>query len=123
MVSRCCHSHTTRPLAATPPLLKQVTVPARDSQSAPCQQQAEPARQLANLAKVPVLMLTSEASYHTVYDYCTAAHLQQAGVDVTYVPLQEAGIHGNGHFIFMERNNLEVAEKVVKPWVDGLDEA
>ena len=45
--------------------------------------QAEPARKLPNLAKVPMLILVAEASYHAAYDHCTAAYLTQAGVPVT----------------------------------------
>jgi len=30
-----------------------------------------PARQLPNLQKMPILVLTSEASYHSPYDHCT----------------------------------------------------
>ena len=39
--------------------------------------QAEPARRLPNLAKVPILILVAEAS-HAAYDHCTAAYLAQA---------------------------------------------
>ncbi|KIJ38693.1 hypothetical protein M422DRAFT_176269, partial [Sphaerobolus stellatus SS14] len=40
-----------------------------------CWQQVDPARKLANLAKIPVLMATSESGEHTVYDGCTASYL------------------------------------------------
>ncbi|KAK4555459.1 hypothetical protein LTR86_007211 [Recurvomyces mirabilis] len=108
-------------VGANASLLSTVTIPARDNQSAPCMLQAAPAKRLVNLGRIPVLMLTSEASYHAVYDYCTAAYLQQAGVNLTYVDLPEMGIHGNGHFIFLEKNNLQVAEEVVMPWLLGVD--
>ena len=45
-----------------------------------CWRQREPARRLPNLAKIPVLIVTSQASYHAPYDDCTAAYLTQAGV-------------------------------------------
>jgi hypothetical protein len=44
--------------------------------------------------KIPVLVMTSEASYHAVYDYCTVAYMRQAGVGVKWLNLPEAGIHG-----------------------------
>jgi pimeloyl-ACP methyl ester carboxylesterase len=98
-------------------LLRRKIAPPPNSTLSPCILQADPARQLPRLAKVPILQLTSESSYHAVFDYCTAKFLKQAGVDVDFVPLGSIEIHGNGHFLFMEKNNLEIAETVVKPWL------
>jgi len=109
------------PIGVNASLLERETVAAASANVSACERQVEPARTLVNLAQVPVLMLTSEASYHTVYDYCTAAYLQQAGVNVTYVHLPDVDIHGNGHFIFLERNNLEVVEQVVQPWMEVVE--
>ena len=75
----------------------------------PCWQQQAPARRLANLANVPALVVTAEASYHAVYDHCTAKYLAQAGVKVTALRLGDHGIHGNAHMIMLEKNNLQVA--------------
>ena len=50
-----------------------------------CWRQKEPARKLPNL-KMPILVLTSEASYHAPYDHCTVKFLQQAGVKPTLHP-------------------------------------
>ncbi|KAK4501080.1 hypothetical protein PRZ48_006886 [Zasmidium cellare] len=108
----------TPPIGANASLLTQQNHTAPTPDLAPCTLQKEPARRLTNLSKIPVLMLTSQASYHTVYDYCTAEYLKQAGVDVEWVHLPDVGIFGNGHFIFMERNNLEIAE-FVEPWIAG----
>ena len=82
-----------------------------------CYKQAEPARKLANLSKFPIFMVTSQSSYHAVYDGCTAQFLAQAGVDVQHVRLEDIGIYGNGHMMFMEKNNIEVAD-VVLHWLD-----
>ena len=54
--------------------------------------------------------MTAEASYHAPYDHCTVKYLEQAGVHVTWMKLGEMGLHGNGHMIMLEKNNLEVAE-------------
>ena len=54
-------------------------------------------------------MTTNEASYHTVYDHCTARYLAAAGVDIDYKPLATQGIHGNGHMMMLELNNLDIA--------------
>jgi pimeloyl-ACP methyl ester carboxylesterase len=66
-----------------------------------CTLQAEPARQLVNLKNIPVLLTTAEASFHAFYDRCTVMFLQQAGVNVEWIPLQNVGIRGNGHFHFL----------------------
>lgn len=82
-----------------------------------CFEQARPARQLVNLARIPITVITSESSYHGLYDNCTVRFLQQAGVSVKHVSLPDVGIFGNGHMMFMEKNNLEIAEKVVNRWI------
>lgn len=74
--------------------------------------QPEPARRLANVARVPVIVITAEASYHAVFDDATVAYLRQAGVDVEHVHLADHGLHGNGHMMMLERNNLEIADLV-----------
>ena len=48
-------------------------------------------------------------------------YLKQAGCEVDFVPLETKGIKGNGHFLFMEMNNLEIANKVVLPWLQKLE--
>ncbi len=82
-----------------------------------CWQQAEPARKLSKLAGIPILILTSEASYHAPYDHCTAKFLTQAGVRNDFVRIPDLGIHGNGHMMMLEKNNLEIAG-VLENWID-----
>ena len=81
-----------------------------------CWMQKAPARQLVNLKNIPVMIMAAEASYHQVYDHCTAKYLNQAGVKAEYIRLQDKGIHGNGHMVMIEKNNLEIAH-VVDEWV------
>lgn len=73
-------------------------------------------RQLVNVKKVTVLVVTGEASYHTAYDHCTVKYLRQAGVDVTHRRLEDFGIHGNGHGLMREKNNFEIAA-VMQDWL------
>jgi pimeloyl-ACP methyl ester carboxylesterase len=82
-----------------------------------CYAQKEPARQLPNLQKMPILVLTSEASYHAPYDHCTVKYLQQAGVKPTFIRLADLGIHGNSHVMMLEKNNREIAG-VIGKWLD-----
>ena len=79
-----------------------------------CWQQQSPARQLPNLQDLPILLLTGEASYHAQYDHATSTWLRQAGVAHDFVRLEDVGIHGNGHMLMLEKNNLEIAA-----WIDG----
>ena len=82
-----------------------------------CWLQKEPARKLPNIAKVPMLIVASEASYHAGYDHCTAAYLTQAGVKNTFLRLVDRGIRGNGHMMMLEKNNQAIA-RVMAEWVE-----
>jgi pimeloyl-ACP methyl ester carboxylesterase len=81
-----------------------------------CWMQKAPARQLVNLKNISVMVMAAEASYHQVYDHCTAKYLNQAGVKTEYIRLQDRGIRGNGHMVMIEKNNLDIA-RVVDEWV------
>jgi pimeloyl-ACP methyl ester carboxylesterase len=83
-----------------------------------CWEQSGPPRRLVNLQGLPVLIVTAEASYHAPYDHCTARFLAQAGVANTHVRLGEHGIHGNGHMVMLEKNNLEIAT-LLQGWITG----
>jgi pimeloyl-ACP methyl ester carboxylesterase len=92
--------------------IETVTEPAIDADHYECIMQKSPAKQLTNLAKIPELVVTGEASFHAPVDYCTVKYLKQVGVDVEFADLGKEGIHGNGHMLFMEKNNLEIADRV-----------
>jgi pimeloyl-ACP methyl ester carboxylesterase len=81
-----------------------------------CWMQKAPARQLINLKNIPAMVMAAEASYHQVYDHCTVKYLNQAGMKTEYIRLQDKGIHGNGHMVMIEKNNLDIA-KVIDDWV------
>jgi pimeloyl-ACP methyl ester carboxylesterase len=82
-----------------------------------CWSQAEPARKLVHLQATPILIITSEASYHAPYDHCTVRYLAQAGVKSTFVRLPDVGVHGNGHMMMLEKNSDDIA-KVMADWLD-----
>ena len=82
-----------------------------------CWTQKSPARQLPNLQEMPILILTSESSYHRGYDHCTVKYLEQAGVHATWIKLEDVGIHGNGHMMMLENNNMEIAA-VMSRWLE-----
>jgi len=79
--------------------------------------QVPPARKLPNLAKVPILLLSSPSGYNTLWDPGTDRFLTQAGVPHTWLKLQDIGIYGNGHFMFIEKNSDQVAGVVLK-WIE-----
>jgi len=82
-----------------------------------CWLQARPARRLPNLRGIPILIVTAEASYHAPYDHCTSQFLRQAGVEHDFVRLEDVGIRGNGHFMMLEKNNLEIA-RYLQEWLE-----
>jgi pimeloyl-ACP methyl ester carboxylesterase len=82
-----------------------------------CWLQKAPARQLPNLQKMPILVLTAEASYHAPYDHCTVKYLEQAGVKPSVIRLADIGIHGNSHVMMLEKNNKQIAGVIAK-WLD-----
>ena len=83
-----------------------------------CWMQTSPARQLVNLKDIPVLVVTSEASYHASYDHCTVKYLRQAGVNTTFLPLARRNIRGNGHMMMLEKNSDEIAAAMLE-WLDA----
>lgn len=114
---------TASKLTYDPPLADEETLTFEKEQAAPSGGwsggwlQAEPARQLAHLRDVPVLVVTGEASYHALYDHCTVSYLKQAGVKTTHVRLaDDCGIRGNGHMMMLELNNQEIAA-VAEGWL------
>jgi pimeloyl-ACP methyl ester carboxylesterase len=82
--------------------------------------QEAPARQLVNLARVRVAVVSAEASYHAPYDHGTSAYLTQAGVHHDFIRLADHGIRGNGHMMMLEKNNLEIAA-FLEEWITATD--
>jgi pimeloyl-ACP methyl ester carboxylesterase len=74
-----------------------------------CWVQGSPARQLPNLKRVPQLLVVGEASSAASTNRCVSRYLTQAGVPNTWVDLGTVGIHGNGHMMMLEKNELEIA--------------
>ncbi len=75
----------------------------------PCWFQKGIQRRLPNLAGIPVLVVSAEASYHAMYDHCTARYLSRAGVTTEFLRLADRGLPGNGHMMMLESNGLAIA--------------
>lgn len=101
------HGPVIRPYGITATPLSYGPEPDEPGDQADPEQRAP--RPLVNLARVPVLLVTGEASYHATYDHLTADYLQLSGVPVTHARLAGHGIRGNGHLMAMELNNRHIA--------------
>jgi pimeloyl-ACP methyl ester carboxylesterase len=64
---------------------------------------------LSNLRRLPVLVVTADASPSSRFDHGTVDFLLQAGVAAEHLRLEEVGIRGNGHLMMLERNSDEIA--------------
>ncbi|KAL2064285.1 hypothetical protein VTL71DRAFT_4779 [Oculimacula yallundae] len=71
---------------------------------------------LPNVAKVPYVLFTGQASPHITYDHCVVQFLNQAGVKTDWIKLADVGVGGNGHFGYLEANSEEFF-KVVEKWI------
>ena len=82
-----------------------------------CWRQKEPARSLPLLGERPIMSLRAPASFYTGYNHCNVQYLEQAGVQVDHIKLDELGIQGNGHMMMFEKNSDEVAQ-VILEWIE-----
>jgi len=78
---------------------------------------------MATLAKIPTLILwgdhvASEAP-GTPFGDCKiyAQLIKDAGGDITFTHLPKMGIFGNSHMFMLDKNNLQVADVILK-WLD-----
>jgi len=62
------------------------------------------------------MLLHAEASFSMPTAHCGAAFLMQSGGENDFVKLADLGIHGNGHFMMLEKNNLQVAA-IIADWL------
>lgn len=79
--------------------------------------QQEPVRTLVNLARVPIAVVTAEASPFALFDGHLVDFLSQAGCDVDRLRLADHDVHGNGHMMMCESNNREVLQ-VLLDWLE-----
>src|SRR5262249_32071967 len=82
----------------------------------PCIMETESPRQLVNLNVIPIMILAGDATFHAVDAHCTSLFRVQAGVDNDFVRLPDIGIHGNSHYLMLEKNSDQIAG-VVANWL------
>jgi pimeloyl-ACP methyl ester carboxylesterase len=83
---------------------------------AKCWLQKAPAKQLVNLAKIPIAVVHGEASFYAPYAHCLIKYMEQAGLHPTWLNLGTMGIRGNGHMMMLEKNSDQIAD-VMEKWV------
>jgi hypothetical protein len=110
---------TNTPITYDPPIsspdeLNPVEVGPDDLDYRSCFLQAENStiHTLPQIAKVPFIIYTGSASPHITYDHCVAAYLEQTEIPYEWIKLSDLEIVGNGHFLYLETNNLEIAAVV-----------
>ena len=81
--------------------------------------QADPVRRLANLARVPIAVVSGEASVFRFTNPPLVDFLVQAGCAAEHIDLAEHGVNGNGHGSMFELNNAEVLA-VITDWMEGV---
>jgi pimeloyl-ACP methyl ester carboxylesterase len=82
-----------------------------------CYLQDEPVHKLAGYQGKRILSISAEGTYHRVFDVCIPKWLNQAGAKDDFVRLEAAGIHGNMHEMFLDRNSDEVI-KFIDGWLN-----
>ncbi|MEN7536846.1 alpha/beta hydrolase [Aurantiacibacter flavus] len=105
---------THAPLMFDPPLAEGDTLASADQPSpgeglVAYKVQAEPARRLPNLAQMPIVVVTAEASWMAGDNHAIVHFLAQAGCQVEHMRLEDRGIQGNGHAMQLERNSDQIA--------------
>ena len=81
-----------------------------------CYMQDQPVHKLVSYQNMHILSISAEGTYHRVFDVCIPKWLNQAGAKDDFVRLEDVGIHGNMHEMFLDRNSDEVI-KFIDGWV------
>jgi len=70
-------------------------------------------RRMPNLTAVPITVVTGEASPNRASAEAIVAFLRDAGCKVDSLPLESAGVHGNGSYLMLEKNNRQALQPVL----------
>ncbi len=77
----------------------------------------QPVHKLVGYQNMRILSISAEGTYHRVFDVCIPKWLNQAGAKDDFVRLEDVGIHGNMHEMFLDRNSDQVI-KFIDGWLD-----
>ena len=81
-----------------------------------CYLQDEPVHKLTGYQNMRILSISAEGTYHRVFDACIPKWLNQAGAKDDFIRLEDVGIHGNMHEMFLDRNSQQVI-RFIEGWV------
>jgi pimeloyl-ACP methyl ester carboxylesterase len=104
------------PPVSDPSEIKRTQVKPSEAGVNPYFLQEEPARKLKNLQGIPMVIVTSEASFASPGNPGAVAFLKQSGCKAEELRLVDHNIHGNGHMMMVEKNNREVLEPILN-WI------
>jgi hypothetical protein len=112
---------TPMPMKYDPPFngpadIKTHLVPSDRPDEVGCYLQDEPVHKLSGYQGMHILSLSAEGTYHRVFDVCIPKWLNQAGAKDDFVRLEDVGIHGNMHEMFLDRNSQDVI-KFIDGWI------
>src|SRR5580692_5907448 len=82
-----------------------------------CYMQDQPVHKLVSYQNMHILSISAEGTYHRVFDVCIPEWLNQAGAKDDFVRLEDVGIHGNMHEMFLDRNSDEII-KFIDGWLN-----
>jgi pimeloyl-ACP methyl ester carboxylesterase len=81
-----------------------------------CYMQDEPVHKLTSYQGMRILSISAEGTYHRVFDACIPKWLNQAGAKADFVRLEDVGIKGNMHEMFLDRNSRDII-KFIDQWL------
>lgn len=106
------------PPFATPADIKVHLEPSeRPGDEVGCYMQDAPVHKLVGYQNMPILSISAEGTYHRVFDVCIPKWLNQAGAKDDFVRLEDVGIHGNMHEMFLDRNSQDII-KFIDTWLN-----
>lgn len=77
-------------------------------------------QQVQLLAKIPILIMVGDYLGKHPSASCDKeiGQIKAAGGDMTFISLPDAGLHGNSHMFMQDKNNVEVADLIIR-WVNA----
>ncbi|MEQ1885378.1 MAG: alpha/beta fold hydrolase [Bryobacteraceae bacterium] len=110
---------TPEPMKYDPPFAKREDIKVhlepseRPGDEVGCYMQDEPVHKLVGYKDMPILQLSAEGTYHRVFDVCIPKWLNQAGAKDDFYRMEDVGLKGNMHEMFLDRNSDDVAKFIV----------
>lgn len=105
------------PVVGDPAALAPVAHPSPTEHGPPLLLPADADRRLANLASIPIVVASAEASPLAHFDAHIVEFLRALGCKADLLRFADAGVRGNGHAMMFERNHRDALDVLCK-WID-----